>query len=363
VTEKLVTNAVKTKHFGGYAFGIRLAPAVLLHLVTIALFGPLFFSFIFAQDRTPLTLNQVSDLLKQGISSSRIAQLVEQYGVAFELNDAASKRLRQDGADEVVLSAVKRMAARYTEEQQRRKRAETEEAKRREQEEAQRRAERKKQEEQAKQRELEKKGTKKPEDTAQGADAIRKRLQEEANRRAAETKPKEEQKREPPAVAKGSQEPPQKSEEPRVVLPFDKTSKPQFDQPPKAQEEAKQGSQKGPGPALRTPEDADRVASLRNVTSTPEGEVSGEIANNSNHTVRDVRLQILYSWRWKNETRPGKDDPGTVNYHSLNQEIPPGKTTRFNYKPSPPLPSRTDGQFDITVKIIGFEEIFPGVRK
>ena len=354
MTEKLVTNAVKTKHFGGYAFGIRLAPAVLLHLVTIALFGPLFFSFIFAQDRTPLTLNQVSDLLKQGISSSRIAQLVEQYGVAFELNDAASKRLRQDGADEVVLSAVKRMAARYTEEQQRRKRADTEEAKRREQEEAQRRAERKKQEEQAKQRELEKKGPKKPEETAQGVEDIRKRL-EEARRREEEKRIKEEQKRQSTAVDKATPEAPRKSEEPRVTLPFD--------QPPKAQEEAKQGSQKGPVPALRTPEDADRVASLRNVTSTPQGEVSGEIANNSNHTVRDVRLQILYSWRWKSETRPGKDDPGTVNYHSLNQEIPPGKTTRFNYKPSPPLPSRTDGQFDITVKIIGFEEIFPGVRK
>jgi len=361
VTEKLVTNAVKTKHFGGYAFGIRLAPAVLLHLVTIALFGPLFFSFIFAQDRTPLTLNQVSDLLKQGISSSRIAQLVEQYGVAFELNDAASKRLRQDGADEVVLSAVKRMAARYTEEQQRRKRAETED-KRREQEEAQRRAERKKQEEQAKQRELEKKGTKKPEETAQGVEDIRKRL-EEARRREEEKRIKEEQKRQSTALDKATQEAPKKSQEPVVPLPFDQPPKPQFDQPPKPQEEAKQGSQKGPGPALRTPEAADRFASLRHVTSTAEGEVSGETANTSNHTVRHARLQILYSWRWKNETRPGKDDPGTVNYHSLNQEIPPGKTTRFNYKPSPPLPSRTDGQFDITVKIIGFEEISPGVRK
>src|SRR5262245_24494836 len=167
--------------------------------MTIALIGTLSISFIFAQDRAPLTLNQVSDLLKQGISSSRIAQLVEQYGVAFELNDAASKRLRQDGADEVVLSAVKRMAARYTEEQQRRK---TEEAKRREQEEAQRRAERKKQEEvrqeQAKQREAEKKGTKKPEETTQSVEDIRKRL-EEARRREEEKRIKEEQKRQPPA--------------------------------------------------------------------------------------------------------------------------------------------------------------------
>jgi hypothetical protein len=344
VTKVIVNYSLGLRRFGGNGTFARLIYTMRRHVITIAFFVALSGSFAFAQDRA-LTLNQVSDLLKQGISSSRIAQLVEQYGVGFELNEAAARRLRQDGADEVVLSAVKRMSARYAEEQ-RRKRSEAEDAKRREQqEEAQRRAERKRQEEarqeQAKQKEVEKRGTKKPEETASSVEDVRKRL-EEARRR-------EEQKRQSTAVDKAT------PEAPRVILPFDKT--------PGGQEEPKQRPQKGPGPALRTPEEADRVASLRNVTSTPEGEVSGEIVNNSTHTVRDVQLQILYSWRWKNETRPGKDDPGAVNYHSLNQEIPAGKTTRFNYKPSPPLPSRTDGQFDVTVKIIGFAEIIPGVRK
>jgi hypothetical protein len=350
VTKVIVNYSLGLRRFGGNGTFARLIYTMRRHVITIAFFVALSGSFAFAQDRA-LTLNQVSDLLKQGISSSRIAQLVEQYGVGFELNEAAARRLRQDGADEVVLSAVKRMAARYTEEQQRRKRSEADDARRRELEEAQRRAERKRQEEarqeQAKQKEVEKRGTKKPEETASSVEDVRKRL-EEARRR-------EEQKRQTPAADKGAQEAPKKSEGAVVPLPFD--------QPPKAQEEARQRPQKGPSPALRTPEEANRVASLRNVTSTAEGEVSGEIVNNSTHTVRDVQLQILYSWRWKNETRPGKDDPGAVNYHSLNQEIPAGKTTRFNYKPSPPLPSRTDGQFDVTVKIIGFAEIIPGVRK
>jgi hypothetical protein len=349
VTKVIVNYSLGLRRFGGNGTFARLIYTMRRHVITIAFFVALSGSFAFAQDRA-LTLNQVSDLLKQGISSSRIAQLVEQYGVGFELNEAAARRLRQDGADEVVLSAVKRMSARYAEEQ-RRKRSEADDARRRELEEAQRRAERKRQEEarqeQAKQKEVEKRGTKKPEETASSVEDVRKRL-EEARRR-------EEQKRQSTAADKGAPEVPRKSEEPRVILPFDKTTS--------AQEEPKQRPQKGPSPALRTPEEADRVASLRNVTSTPEGEVSGEIVNNSTHTVRDVQLQILYSWRWKNETRPGKDDPGAVNYHSLNQEIPAGKTTRFNYKPSPPLPSRTDGQFDVTVKIIGFAEIIPGVRK
>jgi hypothetical protein len=359
VTKVIVNYSLGLRRFDRNGIFVRLIHTMRPPVITIAFFVALFGSFASAQDRPALTLNQVSDLVKQGISSNRIVQLVEQYGVGFELNESAARRLRQDGADEVVLSAVKRMSARYAEEQQRRKRSEAEDAKRREQEEAQRRAERKRLEEarqeQAKQREVEKKGTKKQEDTPQGVEDIRKRLQEEARRKEEERRIKEEQKRQATAADKATQEAPRKSEEPRVILPSDKTTS--------AQEEAKQRPQKGPNPSLRTPEEADRVASLRNVTSTPEGEVSGEIVNNSNHTVRDVRLQILYSWRWKNETRPGKDDPGTVNYHSLNQEIPAGKTTRFNYKPSPPLPSRTDGQFDVTVKIIGFAEIFPGVRK
>jgi hypothetical protein len=350
VTKVIVNDSLGLKRFGRNGFFVRsiytLRPGVITIVFFVALFGPP----AFAQDRTPLTLNQVSDLVKQGINSSRVAQLVEQYGVGFELNEAAARRLRQNGADEVVLSAVKRMSARYTDDQQRRKRSELEDAKRREQEEAQRRAERKKlEQEQTKPR-----GSKKQEETTSSVEDIRKRLDEARRREEEERRIKEEQKRQA-TVAKEKQEAPKKSEGAVVPLPFD--------QPPKVQEEARQRPQKGPGPTLRTPEDADRVASLRNVTSTPEGEVSGEIANNSNHTVRDVQLQILYSWRWKNETRPGKDDPGTVNYHSLNQEIPAGKSTRFNYKPSPPLPSRTDGQFDVTVKIIGFAEVIPGVRK
>jgi hypothetical protein len=45
-------------------------------------------------------------------------------------------------------------------------------------------------------------------------------------------------------------------------------------------------------------ERADEVIFLRNV-AVKNGEVSGELVNNSPHAVRDVELQILYSWRWE----------------------------------------------------------------
>ena len=97
----------------------------------------------FAQSGKVLTLNEISDLIKNGVSPNRIAQLVEEHGVGFELDDRAMRRLKQDGANDTVLSAVKRMSARYTEERQQIKRQQEEEVKRKREEEAKRREEEK----------------------------------------------------------------------------------------------------------------------------------------------------------------------------------------------------------------------------
>lgn len=232
-----------------------------------------------AQPQKVFTLNDISDLIKNGVTPNRIAKLVEEHGVGFELDDRALRRLKQDGANDTVLSAVKKMSARYSEERQQARRQQDEEA--------------------------------------------RRKRQEEANRR-------EEQKRQQAKITEAT----------RKV------------------EEAKK--QRSPGPVLQSPEAAGRVVSLRNEMTTEQGEVSGELVNHTKQTLREVRLQILYSWRWKNELRPGKDDPGRATYYVLDQEIPPGQTVRFNYKPSPPLASRDDGQFDISVKVVGFAQVFPG---
>ena len=100
-----------------------------------------------------------------------------------------------------------------------------------------------------------------------------------------------------------------------------------------------------------------RFVTLRNV-SIKTGEVSGEVVNNSSDTLRDVVLEIRYSWRWADEFHPGKDDPGRTVYYTAAKEIPPGGSARFEYKPSPPLPERRDGSFVIDVKVAGFERVY-----
>src|SRR5262245_15308133 len=280
------------------------------HFARTLVCAALFCSFAFAQGQTALTLNQINDLLKSGVSSTRVAQLIEQRGVSFELNDAALRQLRAGGADELILSTVKRMAARYADEQQRRKRLE----------------------EISRLKSAE--DSKREQETTQRLEEVRKRLQEKTRR---------------------SEEEKKIAEDPKKAV----------DSQQGAQEQARaQRPQKGTTATLLAQEDAGRVVSLRNVMSTEKGEVSGEVVNNSKQTLRDVQLQILYSWRWKNEYHPGKDDPGTARYHLLTEQISPGQIARFNYKPSPPLASREDGEFDIIVKVVGFAQIFQqGVQR
>jgi hypothetical protein len=108
---------------------------------------------------------------------------------------------------------------------------------------------------------------------------------------------------------------------------------------------------------LIQPDQAAQVVTVRNVTEK-NGEVRGELVNNSRQTLRDIELQILYSWRWKDEFHPGTDDPGRAVYLTVNKELPPGQSVQFEYKPSPPLPARQDGYFDVSVKVVGFAQIY-----
>ena len=104
-------------------------------------------------------------------------------------------------------------------------------------------------------------------------------------------------------------------------------------------------------------ETADQVLALEKI-AIRDGEVSGELVNRSSGGVYGVDLQVLYSWRWNNDFHPGRDDPGRAEYFRIDKEIPPGQRVPFVHKPSPPLPARKDGTFDISIKVIGFTRIF-----
>ena len=102
---------------------------------------------------------------------------------------------------------------------------------------------------------------------------------------------------------------------------------------------------------------ADQVLTLEKI-AIRDGEVSGELVNRSPQGVYGIELQVLYSWRWNNDFHPGRDDPGRAEYFKIEREISPGQRVPFVHQPSPPLPVRKDGTFEITIKVISFTKIF-----
>jgi len=105
-------------------------------------------------------------------------------------------------------------------------------------------------------------------------------------------------------------------------------------------------------------EQVTQTVAVRNVASQ-NGVVSGEIVNHSSQTLRDVEVLIRHVWHWKNEFRPGNDNPGMASYYTVVEEIPPGGSVPFTYRQLSPLPSRADGQFETMVSVAGFTEVIP----
>lgn len=109
---------------------------------------------------------------------------------------------------------------------------------------------------------------------------------------------------------------------------------------------------------VRSDEETTRILAIEKL-AVQDGVASGEVRNKSNHTVRDVQLFIRYTWLWDDERNPGKIDPGTSTYYTLNETVQSGQKINFTYKPSPPLPKIAGGRFETSVKIAGFTEIIP----
>jgi hypothetical protein len=104
----------------------------------------------------------------------------------------------------------------------------------------------------------------------------------------------------------------------------------------------------------------ERAVVVRDVTMSDDGEVSGVVVNRSSNPVRDLRLAIRYDWLWRNETRPGTDDPSRAEFYTVPGEIPPGGSVRFNFRSPGPLPRRSDGYFVAVADPIEFVEIVQG---
>jgi formylglycine-generating enzyme required for sulfatase activity len=148
----------------------RVLGALSLWLVVVTL--------AWAQERQPLSVEDIEYLLSSGVTAKRVATLIGKEGIAFEVTDALKERLRRAGADEGVMSALDRASLEAARRKLEEERKRIEDAQRR-LEETQRKAEedRKRQEE------------------------VQRRAVEEARRKEEETRRREEAKKREEEVA------------------------------------------------------------------------------------------------------------------------------------------------------------------
>ena len=104
-----------------------------------------------------------------------------------------------------------------------------------------------------------------------------------------------------------------------------------------------------------SPQEAAQVVAVSDL-SVHDGKVFGTLQNKTGRVVRDVRLLIRHAWVWKNERHPGSDNPGRADYFIVHTPIPAGESVPFAHTPTPPLPQRSDGHFNTSVEVVGFEE-------
>jgi hypothetical protein len=96
-----------------------------------------------------------------------------------------------------------------------------------------------------------------------------------------------------------------------------------------------------------------RVA-IRDLRVSDEA-VTGRLVNLTSNPIRDIRLAVSDEFLWNNETRPGDDSPGRVEFVTVRGEIPPRGEVAFRVDRQP-LPERSDGRFVTDVDVVGLED-------
>jgi hypothetical protein len=93
----------------------------------------------------------------------------------------------------------------------------------------------------------------------------------------------------------------------------------------------------------------DSVVQLRDVRLT-DHEITGTIVNLTDDRLSDLRLLVRDVFLWRNETRPGADDPSRAQELTVAGPIPPRGALQFTAPRTPP-PLRTDGEFTTRVDV------------
>ena len=92
---------------------------------------------------------------------------------------------------------------------------------------------------------------------------------------------------------------------------------------------------------------------LLDTITVRDGQINAIIENRSDHVVDSLTILVDYAWLWHDEFNPGDDNPGWVEYVTVDRNLMPGEHAPFVYAPTSTLPVRDDGHFMPTATIVG----------
>ncbi|MGH7897685.1 MAG: hypothetical protein ACREQQ_07015, partial [Candidatus Binatia bacterium] len=112
-------------------------------------------------------------------------------------------------------------------------------------------------------------------------------------------------------------------------------------------------SQTTPPEAVVNPPELGEKISITSI-SNQGGSVAGDLVNNTDQTLREVKLRIEYYWLWHDERHERVDDPSFSVTEVMPEEIPPRATMPFSYSFPAAKNQRTDGKWVVNVRVLGY---------
>ena len=114
------------------------------------------------------------------------------------------------------------------------------------------------------------------------------------------------------------------------------------------------GAQTGaPAETLVGPPDLAEKIKVENVTEGG-GVVSGELVNNTDRALHEVKLRVEYYWLWRDEHHQGTNDPSFSVTEALPEEVLPHARMPFSYTFPAARTERQDGRWLVSVRVLGY---------
>jgi hypothetical protein len=97
------------------------------------------------------------------------------------------------------------------------------------------------------------------------------------------------------------------------------------------------------------------IATLDDIVDSPQ-RMSARITNHGSKRIENVRLLVSYGWLWNDDRRTDKAPAGWTELHTVPVSIEAGRSAPFAVEHQQWRPTPDDGQFLMTVKVVGLTE-------